>query len=162
MLILAGLLGCGSPAAEPATGDATPFPGNDDVELTAGDSLRLTLVVPADAAAGAAVPVTLTVENVSGRRLDLYLRGRTVTFDIVVSDAAGTTVWRRLEGEVIPAVLRLEPLQAGQVLEMRDTWDQRDNAGQSVGAGDYHVRGEVLTEGAPLVSHAAPLRIAAP
>jgi hypothetical protein len=159
MAVLALLIGCGSadPGAAPA---AAPLPsGSDIVDTTPGDSLRLSLAVPAEAAAGVPVPVTLAIENVSGAPLDLYLRGRTIAFDIIVSRAAGDTVWQRLAGEVIPGILRLESLAPAQVLELSDEWDQRDNAGSLVEPGDYSVHAEVLTEGAPLRSPAAALRI---
>jgi hypothetical protein len=139
--------------------DAQPSSGSDAVDITLSDSLRLSLGVPAHSAAGTPVPFTLTVENVSGRPLDLYLRGRTIAFDIVVLDSAGVPVWRRLEGEMIPAILRLDALAPGQLLELSDQWDQRDNAGRPASAGDYTAYGEVLTEGAPLRTPHVTLRI---
>jgi hypothetical protein len=156
--LLALLLGCG-PAVPERPADTHPSSGSDAVDMAPSDSLRLSLGVPVEVAAGVSVPVTITLENVSGRPLDLYLRGRTIAFDIVVLDAAGVTTWRRLEGVIIPAILRLESLAPGQVLELSDRWDQRDNAGRPVGAGDYSVYGEVLTEGPPLRTADVPLRI---
>jgi hypothetical protein len=156
--LLALVLGGGTAVPErPA--DTHHASGSDAVDMTSSDSLRLSLGVPVEVAAGVSVPVTITLENVSGRPLDLYLRGRTIAFDIVVLDAVGVTTWRRLEGVVIPAILRLETLTPGQVLELSDQWDQRDNAGRPVGAGDYSVYGEVLTEGAPLRTADVTLRI---
>jgi hypothetical protein len=159
MALLALLLGCG-PAVPERPADTHPSSGSDAVDITPSDSLRLSLGVPVEVAAGAPVPVTIALENVSGRPLDLYLRGRTtIAFDIVVLDAAGDTTWRRLEGAIIPAILRLEILAPGQVLELSDEWDQRDDAGRPVGAGDYSAYGEVLTEGAPLRTGHIKLRI---
>lgn len=103
--------------------------------------------------------VTLRAENVSGESLDLYLQGRTIAFDVVVTDADGSVVWRRLEGEVIPAILRIETLEPGATLELEAHWDQRSNIGQPVAPGRYTVHGEFLTEGDPLVTPAAPLWI---
>jgi hypothetical protein len=152
------LLGCGTSVPERPP-DPQPSSDNHAVDITLSDSLRLSLGVPALSATGTPVPFTLTVENVSGRPLDLYLRGRTIAFDIVVLDLDGVPVWRRLEGEVIPAVLRLESLAPGQLLELSDEWNQRDNAGRPVSAGNYSAYGEVLTEGAPLRAAHVPLRI---
>jgi hypothetical protein len=153
------LTACGAPAADRSAPDSSPSSDSDAVRTDHSDSLRLSLVVPAEVALAAAVPVRFTVENVSGRQLELYLRGRTIAFDIVVTGPAGDTVWRRLEDEVIPAILRLEPLGPGEALELSDSWDQRDNAGRPVSAGDYRVRGELLTEGPPLRTAGAALRI---
>ena len=123
------------------------------------DSLHLTLGVPREALAGEPVPITLRVENVSGRALDLYLRGRTITFDIVVTDEAGREVWRRLEDEMIPAILRIDTLEPGATLELVEAWDQRSNLGEPVPPGHYRVHGELLTEEQPLLTPAEPLRI---
>lgn len=126
---------------------------------TAADSLRLTLELPARVGAGQAVPIQLRVENVSGRPLDLYLRGRSVTFDLVVADQGGAVVWRRLENEVIPAAVRIEVLPPGGRLDLEATWNQRSNDGNRVRPGSYTVRGELLTETVPLVAAPRPLVI---
>lgn len=123
------------------------------------DSLRLETRVPERVSAGEPVPVVLRAENVSGGTLDLYLQGRTVAFDVVVTDAGGRVVWRRLEGEIVPAILRMETLEPGAALELDARWDQRSDAGEPVAPGRYTVHGELLTEGDPLVTPAARLRI---
>ncbi|HUH13059.1 MAG TPA: BsuPI-related putative proteinase inhibitor [Longimicrobiales bacterium] len=118
------------------------------------DSLRLRLRVPGRVAAGEPVSITLRVENRTERTLTLYLVGRVIAFDLVVEDRDGAVVWRRLEDEVIQAILRLETLPPGEALVLEDSWDQRSNAGEPVPPGEYRVRGELLTEGEPL---AAPI-----
>jgi hypothetical protein len=117
-----------------------------DIEPAVSDSLRLSLDLPRTIRAGAAVPISLHVENITDRTLNLYLRGRTITFDLVVADAVGEVVWRRLEGEIIPAILRIEQLPAGEFLNLEAVWDQRTNAGDPADPGMYAVRGELLTE----------------
>lgn len=92
----------------------------------------------------------LRAQNVTQRALDLYLRGRTTTFDVVIERAAGGVVWRRLEGEIIPAIVHLRPLAPGERLEVETTWDQRTNDGRPVGPGEYVVDGLLLVEGEPL------------
>lgn len=144
-----------SPPAERSSPEA-------DIDATASDSLRLELVVPQRVREGEAVPVTLRARNVSERSLELHLRGRSIAFDLIVTDALGDVVWRRLEGEVVPGILRLETLGAGQRLELEDTWDQRSNAGEAVAPGDYTMHGELLTEGEPLVTPRETLRIVSP
>ncbi len=71
----------------------------------------------------------------------------------------GETVWRRLEGELIPAILRIETLELGQVLRLSETWDQRSNRGDSLQPGSYRIRGEVLMDDQLLVTPTEPLEL---
>ncbi|MFN2564596.1 MAG: BsuPI-related putative proteinase inhibitor [Gemmatimonadaceae bacterium] len=129
----------------------------------AQDSLRLGIDVPREVRLGQPVPVTFRVENVAGRPLDLYLRGRTIAFDVIVERrGGGAPVWRRLAGEIIPAILQLRTLAPGETFELRAEWDQRTNRGRRVSAGVYSVRGALLTDGAPLETAAVELRILTP
>jgi hypothetical protein len=109
-------------------------------------------VAPVDARVGGKVPVTLRVENRGAKAVDLYLRGRTITFDVVVTREDGSVVWRRLEGEVIPAIVHLRVLRRGEVLELRTQWDQRSNDGATVLSGRYLLRGQLLMESESLTS----------
>jgi hypothetical protein len=120
--------------------------------VTAGepDSLRLDLLLEPRVRAGEPVPIRLRAQNVTQRALDLYLRGRTITFDVVIAHAAGDVVWRRLEGEIIPAIVHLRPLAPGERLEVETVWDQRTKDGRAVEAGEYVVHGLLLVEGEPL------------
>ena len=123
------------------------------------DPLRLELDIPAEARVGSTVPITLRVENIGGRPLELYLRGRTITFDIVVRRADGEVVWRRLEHEIIPAILRLEVLTPHQVLELRADWSLETSAGVPVTPGPYVLQGLLLTEGPALRTAPVTLRV---
>lgn len=124
------------------------------------DSLRLQLVVPPEVRAGTTVPIVLRVENRTAKPIDLYLRGRTITFDVVVAGADGAVVWRRLEGEIIPAVVQLRVLAQGEVLELRTQWKQRTGDGAQVPAGRYTLHGLLLTDApAPLESAPADMVI---
>lgn len=125
------------------------------------DSLRLHVEAPDNVPRGQPVPVTFRVENVTDRTLTLHLTGREIAFDILVERPDGSTVWRRLEGEVIRSILRLDTLPPGQSLRLQASWDQRSDAGEPVPPGEYRVRAELLTEGEPLRSPARPLRITA-
>lgn len=146
---------------EPRADDRLRAGFETDTRMSA-DTLRLQIEAPEVVVPGEAVPVLLRVENVSGGTLDLYLRGRTIAFDLVVSRADGSVVWRLLEGEVIPAILRIETLPPGAALELRGMWDQRDNAGEEVRPGSYTVRGELLTEDVPLSTPEGLVRIELP
>jgi Intracellular proteinase inhibitor len=132
------------------------------VTAPAPDPVRLELLLEPRAPAGVPVRIRLRAENVTQRPVDLYLRGRTVTFDVVVAQAAGGVVWRRLEGEIIPAIVHLRPLAPGERLEVETEWDQRTNDGKPVEPGDYVVDGSLLTEGEPLRAPQRPLTIPRP
>lgn len=120
----------------------------------------VTLGAPESVPAGATISITIRIENKSGKPLELYLRGREPTYDFIVTARDGDVVWRRLEGEVVPAILRVEVLEPGQILYFRDSWDQRDNVGELVPPGSYTMQGTVLTDGSSkLESPAIPLRI---
>jgi hypothetical protein len=122
-------------------------------EPTVPDSLTLTLVVPEQVRTGARVPITLRLENRGSRPLDLSLRGRTLTFDVEVSDSSGAVRWRRLEGEIIPAIVHLRTLAPGERLEVEAAWDR------AAAPGPYRVRGLLLVEGPPRPTPPVPLRI---
>lgn len=119
-------------------------------------------MLPAEAHAGRAVPITLRLDNRAGTALDLYLRGRTPTFDVEVADPAGAVVWRRLENEIIPAIVQLLTLAPGERFEIGMTWDQKAKGGRPVAPGAYTVRGLLLVEGRPLETPPVPLRIVPP
>lgn len=103
--------------------------------------------------------MVLRVENPVGAPAVLYLRGRDPVLDLVVSRPDGSPVWRRLDGAVIPAIVRLETLPPGGALEVRATWDQRTAADEPAPPGDYSIAGELLTDASPLRAPPRPLRI---
>ncbi len=150
------------PAAIPADRKAAAStPSDRPMTGTGSDSLHLELVLPPSVHPGERVPIELRVRNQTARTLDLYLRGRTPTFDVVVTRPDGELVWRRLEDEIIPAILQLRPLASGEQLEVDATWDQRGNSGRPVEPGDYAARGLLLVEGNPLPTPLVPFRVLA-
>jgi hypothetical protein len=156
----AGFQGTADSRAVPELPATTPRQTSVSSTMTSdSDSLRLRLDLPEQVPGGVPVRIRLVVENLTDRSLDLYLRGRQISFDLVVEARAGDTVWRRLENEVIPAILRLETLAPRQSLTLEDTWDQRSNQGARVPPGAYRVHAELLTEGDPLVSPSRTLHI---
>lgn len=133
--------------------------GSDtSVMQTAGDSLGLELVLPRLVRAADSVSIRLLARNRTRRTLDLYLRGRTPTFDVVIARSDGEVVWRRLEDEIIPAIVHLRPLGPGQLLEAEAVWDQRTNQGRPLPPGEYTARGLLLVEGDPLETPWVPFR----
>ena len=113
------------------------------------DSMRVEIVVPPKVAAGVPVPIAIRIGNPTARPIELHLQGRTVVFDLIVS-REDEVVWRRLEGESVTAILQLRMLAPGEVLELKDTWQQKDGAGRTVGPGEYSVTGVVPTDAAPI------------
>jgi hypothetical protein len=105
------------------------------------------------------VGIALTVENDTPRAIDLYLRGRTPTFDVIVARSDGVVVWRRLENDIIPAIVSIRTLAPAERLELSTLWDQRMRHGNAVAAGDYTVRGFLLVEGESLETTSVPLHI---
>jgi Intracellular proteinase inhibitor len=122
------------------------------------DSMRVEIVVPRKVAPGEPVPIALRIANTADRPIELHLQGRAVTFDVTVR-RGDAVVWRRLEGATVPAILQIRMLAPGEVLELKDTWTQRDNAGGQVGPGEYSVSGTVPTDGAPIRASPVPLTI---
>ncbi|MBI4543196.1 MAG: hypothetical protein HY705_09210 [Gemmatimonadetes bacterium] len=124
------------------------------------DSLQLTLTAPARVRPGVPILFTLRVRNQTQRALDLYLRGRTATFDLIVAREGGEVVWRRLEDEIIPAIVHLRVLRPGEEMELAAEWDQRARSGSSVAPGEYSARALLLAEGEPLEAPPVRLQIA--
>lgn len=145
----AALVFCASAARPEQSGDMT----------TGSDSVGVELVLPRSVRAGEPVPIGLRVRNHTRHALDLYLRGRRPTFDVVISNAAGEVVWRRLEGEIVPAVLQVRTLEPGEGLDLEAVWDQRTRSGRPAEPGEYTARGALLAEGEPLETPAAPIGI---
>jgi len=162
---LAFLLAVAYPACGASEGDADEperalaTPQTEAMTSATPDSLRLRIDAPDSVRAGDPMTITLVVENVSGRALELYLRGRTIAFDLIVRAGDGSVVWRRLEDEIVPAILRLEPLGPDATLALEGQWDQRSNARTRVPPGEYSIIGELFTEGEPLQTPPRPLRI---
>ena len=69
---------------------------------TMSETLRFDLDIPASVRRGVAVPITLRVIDTGPKAVELYLRGRTIAFDIVVANAVGETVWHRLPSRNVP------------------------------------------------------------
>jgi hypothetical protein len=128
----------------------------------AAHTLTLDLDVPGTTTAASPVPITLRVTNNGTAPIDLYLRGRSIAFDIVITSAAGDTVWHRLRDAVLDASVQVRVLQPRDSLVLTDRWNQRTNEGKTVPPGEYSVRAFLLTDQPePITFPTVPLRIAA-
>ncbi|PYT11735.1 MAG: hypothetical protein DMF51_14835 [Acidobacteria bacterium] len=146
---LAAALGCCLGVLAPTVSSAPQRPG----------SLRFVVVAPRAVRLGKPVPVTLRLSNAGTRKADLYLLGRTITFDIIVAGPDGRVRWRRLEGASGQQILQVKTLAPGETLELRDVWTQRTNAGAAVSPGVYTVQGVLPTDAAPLQTTLVRVRI---
>jgi hypothetical protein len=123
------------------------------------DSMTVELSVPNHVRAGAPVPLTIRATNHGTAPATLYLRGRPIAFDVIVTDARGKIVWRRLEGAITSMVLQVRQLAPDESLTLEDIWSQRTNAGALVGPGEYHLKAQLLTDSAPLETPVVLLHI---
>ncbi len=121
--------------------------------------LQVTLEAPDVAAAGEPVAYAVVIRNIGSQSLDLHLQGREPIFDLRVTDEAGVTAWRRLEGQSVQAILRLDTLDPGESMTLEDVWGQRDASGRFVAPGLYTLQAEVPTDAQSLMSQTRPLRV---
>ena len=158
-LAFLALLACAAPRPDRADTTVPDERAEGSPTNAAADTLRLALELPVEARAGTTVPMTFRVANVAGRPLELYLRGRTIAFDVELRDARGALIWHRLGDEPVEAIVRLEPLAAGATLTLSAAWNGRTSAGALASPGDYTARALLLTEGEPLATAWVSLRI---
>lgn len=129
----------------------------------AQEGAGVTLEVPPEVSVGEPVPIRILIRNETPSPMDLYLRGREPTFDIAVSDSTGAQVWRRLEGEVIQAIVQIRTVAPQETIELTDTWNQRSQRGDPVAAGRYTISATVLTDSpGGIVSNATTLTVTEP
>ena len=119
------------------------------------DSLEVALEVRA----GEPVRFILRVRNAAPRQVALLLRGRNPTLDVEVRRAGGEVVWRRLEGEVIQAIVQVRILEPGEVLEVAAEWDLRLRGGNRALPGDYEAAALLLLEERGLAAPVTHFRV---
>lgn len=119
----------------------------------AADSVELKLELPREAKAGSAMTAVLRMRNLTDRPISLYLRGRTFTVDVIALRSDGDTAWRRLEGEIIPAMIQHQQLIPGRAVVIPIRWNW------SLGTGEYQLQALLLTEAEPLRSNRVSLRL---
>lgn len=119
----------------------------------ASDTVKLSLIVPSEARTGRRMRAVARLTNAAGRPLDLYLRGRSITIDIVATRPDGQHVWRLLEEEMIPAIIQHVRLAAGESLDVPITWRW------TLAEGAYRLQALLLTEGEPVAGGQVPLQL---
>lgn len=118
------------------------------------------LEAPDSVQAGTQVEFRLVVTNESSKPVDLHLHGREPTMDVEVTHKNGNVVWRRLEGEIIPAVLHLYTLARGAHLYVDAMWDLRVE-GEAVTPGEYILSASLLAEDSPVTAPPRQLTVVA-
>jgi intracellular proteinase inhibitor BsuPI len=114
--------------------------------LLAQDSVAFRVHAPTSVHAGEPVPIELVLTNRTERRLTLYLQGRPLAFDVTISREDGTVVWRRLEGQVVSAILAVRELAPAESLTFEAVWDGRQADGRPSPPGRYLIAGNLRTD----------------
>jgi hypothetical protein len=109
--------------------------------------VHLELSAPNEVPHGAPVPLALRLVNHAAQPATVYLQGRPTAFDVTVKNADGAVVWRRLDGQVVPAILGVQQIDPGAALSFDDVWLQQDNRGTPVPPGRYSIQAALPTDG---------------
>ena len=131
------LQGAGAQQGGPVTATVT----TDRQSYSVGETVRFTLTVTNTGSS----PVTVILP--SGQR-----------YDFVVRSSGGAEVWRWSYGRAFTLIYGEQTLDPGQTLTYSETWDQRNNNGQQVPAGQYRVTG-IFTSQPPVESEPVSFRI---
>lgn len=148
-------------AGPPATEVMLPLTALTFAAVLLPDSLCFRVEAPATVPAGEPVPIVLRLTNRTARVLTLTLQGRPLAFDVTVTSADGAPVWRRLEGEVVSAILAVRTLEPGASLTFEAVWNGQDH-GRPAHPGRYLVGGRLPTDNpSGLIARPAELRVLA-
>ena len=110
------------------------------------DSVAFRVHAPTSVHVGEPVPIELVLTNRTEHPITLSLQGRPLAFDITVSREDGSVIWRRLEGQVVSAILAVRELAPAQSLTFSATWDGRLADGRPAGPGRYRLSGRLPTD----------------
>jgi hypothetical protein len=110
------------------------------------DSVAFRVRAPTSVHTGEPVPIELVLTNRTERRLTLYLQGRPLAFDITVRREDGSVTWRRLEGQVVSAILAVRQLDPAESLTFEAAWDGRMADGHPAPPGRYQITGNLRTD----------------
>ena len=110
------------------------------------DSVSFRVHAATSVHAGEPVPIELVLTNRTERRLAVSLQGRPLAFDIIVRRENGSVVCRRLEGQVVSAILALRELAPADSLTFEAVWDGRMADGRPAPPGRYQIVGRLPTD----------------
>lgn len=106
------------------------------------DSLRDSLEFPDTVRAGQTVPLILRVRNPTDGLITAYIGGMPGRwhFDAIITTQSGEEVWKMLNHRAVELPLTGHTFGPGEVLEIRDEWNQRDDSGMPVPPRTYTIR----------------------
>lgn len=113
--------------------------------LVLQDSLAFRVELPATATSGEPVPIVLRLTNTARHPVTLALEGRPIAFDVTIA-RDGSVVWRRLEDQVVSAILAVRTLEPGESLTFETEWAGRLREGSPAPPGRYTVTGTLPTD----------------
>ncbi len=105
------------------------------------------------------VPFTVRLQNITSGTIRLGVGGLTPTFDVVVQDASGRTVWNFMHGKASLMILKHLTLTPGEVVELKGEWSQQTNDGETVPSGVYNAYAAMWTDIGSLRSPTGTLRV---
>ena len=109
------------------------------------DAIDYSLEAASKAPYGDTVLLKLTLRNTSDEPVRFFTGGRP-PHDFVITTADGEEVWHWKCAKIILLPLDRKTLQPGEELEFTGEWEQVDNRGEPVPAGDYLIRGVLKME----------------
>ena len=115
------------------------------VDVSFRDSISFSVEAASQVSYGETLELKLVLLNTRDETMSFYRGGRP-SHDFVVSASDGTEVWHWLCAKVRQLPLDEETLEPGKSLELSGEWEQVDNQGNPVPAGEYVVRGVLLME----------------
>ena len=109
------------------------------------DDIDYSLEAASKAPYGDTVLLKLTLRNTSDKPVRFFTGGRP-PHDFVITTADGEEVWNWQCAKIILLPLDRKTLQPGEELEFTGEWEQVNNRGEPVPAGDYLIRGVLKME----------------
>lgn len=108
--------------------------------------LKVKLVVPKkNYSLGQAVPLILTVKNISGRK-KTFTFSSAQNYDFLVRSAGGKLIWQWSKDKFFAQVLQDVTLEPKEGLRFEEEWSQKDQSGNLVKKGRYRIMGTLKAQ----------------
>jgi len=92
---------------------------------------------------GEKVKISIKATNNSKEEISTYYSS-SQKYDLVITDKNGKEIWRWSHGKMFLMAIYPFRLKPKESIKFNYTWDQRDNSGRQVKAGEYHIKGELV------------------
>jgi hypothetical protein len=86
--------------------------------------------------------IRMVVTNVSDKLLPFNFNS-SQKYDFIIQDASGKEVWRWANGNFFTQVMSSDSIRGGGKWQFDEVWDQKDNEGLKVPAGQYRIIGVI-------------------